>query len=360
MEGEKTAAEKMKDRMERLKKLHLARNEARQHNHQEAVEEDARNKLPTNWATRKRQADWLAADEKARKDATDKGLDYDRKKKKNADVGFSDYEAQTARQYNRLVKQMPARDMVKYEEQKAALGDAFYGDAHTIQQGLHKDDPKAINNMVKDLENQISKRKSFSRRRTHNDDASIDFINEKNARFNKKLERFYGEHTAEIKQHLERASEKKRKRSESAHTSDHHRGRSESIQSVFSSPERSRPKNTSNKTKVAAIPSTKCTSRSKFSSLGRSRSRTTSDKEKSSNSAKASDKKRKRSESAHPSDHYLSRSRSSKYSSKHGYVRHDCRSGSSNDLASPMCLNETGRYAGARAGQFHERDKYLA
>ncbi|KAJ6619010.1 Pre-mRNA-splicing factor Syf2 [Pseudolycoriella hygida] len=223
MEGEKTAAEKMKDRMERLKKLHLARNEARQHNHQEAVEEDARNKLPTNWATRKRQADWLAADEKARKDATDKGLDYDRvklsnvsaveainfekkKKKKNADVGFSDYEAQTARQYNRLVKQMPARDMVKYEEQKAALGDAFYGDAHTIQQGLHKDDPKAIDNMVKDLENQISKRKSFSRRRTHNDDASIDFINEKNARFNKKLERFYGEHTAEIKQHLERGT----------------------------------------------------------------------------------------------------------------------------------------------------------
>lgn len=223
MDSEKSAAEKLKDRMERLKKLHLARNEARQHNHQEVVEEDARNKLPANWETRKRQADWMIADEKARKEAAEKGLDYDRvkllnvsaleasnfekkKKKKNPDVGFSDYEAQTARQYNRLVKQMPPRDMVKYEQQKEAFGEAFYGGAHTIQQGLHKDDPKAIDNMVKDLESQISKRKSFSRRRTHNDDADIDYINEKNQRFNKKLERFYGEHTAEIKQNLERGT----------------------------------------------------------------------------------------------------------------------------------------------------------
>ena len=179
--------------------------------------------MPANWETRKRQADWLVADENARELATSKGQNYDRvkllnvsaveaaniekkKRKKNPDVGFSDYEAQTARQYNRLVKQMPARDMVKYEEEKRKFGDAFYGGAHTIQHGLHKDTPKAIDNMVKDLEHQISKRKSFSRRRTHNDDADIDYINEKNARFNKKLERFYGEHTVEIKQNLERGT----------------------------------------------------------------------------------------------------------------------------------------------------------
>jgi pre-mRNA-splicing factor SYF2 len=60
--------------------------------------------------------------------------------------------------------------------------------------------------MVKDVEGQIQKRKKFSRRRTHNDEADIDYINERNARFNKKLERFYGEHTAEIKQNLERGT----------------------------------------------------------------------------------------------------------------------------------------------------------
>lgn len=220
---EKSIAEKMKERMDRLKKLHLARNQARQTNHQEVIAEDARNKLPANWESRKRQADWLLADEKAREEAKAKNIDYDRikllnvsaieaanlekkKRKKNPDVGFSDYEAQTARQYNRLVKQMPPRDMVKYEETKERLGVAFYGGPNTIIHGLHKDRPKAIDNMVRDLENQISKRKSFSRRRTHNDDADIDYINEKNARFNKKLERFYGEHTAEIKQNLERGT----------------------------------------------------------------------------------------------------------------------------------------------------------
>lgn len=216
-------AAKLKERMDRLKALHSARNEARQHNHAEVVAEDARNKLPANWETRKRQADWMIADDAARQSAQADGKDYDRvkllsvsaieaanidrkKSRRNPDIGFSDYEAQTARQYNRLVKQMPARDMAKYAEQKEQFGDAFYGGAHTIQQGLHRDTPKAIDNMVKDLEHQISKRKSFSRRRTHNDDADIDYINEKNARFNKKLERFYGEHTVEIKQNLERGT----------------------------------------------------------------------------------------------------------------------------------------------------------
>lgn len=40
----------------------------------------------------------------------------------------------------------------------------------------------------------------------HNDDADIDYINERNMNFNKKLERFYGQHTAEIKQNLERGT----------------------------------------------------------------------------------------------------------------------------------------------------------
>lgn len=220
---DKFAGEKHKERLERLKCLHNARNEARQQNHKEVIAEDERKKLPLNWETHKRQADWLVSNEKARQEANAKGLNYDRvkmlnvsaieaqniekkKRRRNPDVGFSDYEAQTARQYNRLVKQMPVCDMIKYEKNKKKIGDAFYGGAHTILQGLHKDTSEAIDNMVKDLENQISKRKSFSRRRTHNDDADIDYINEKNARFNKKLERFYGEHTVEIKQNLERGT----------------------------------------------------------------------------------------------------------------------------------------------------------
>ena len=52
----------------------------------------------------------------------------------------------------------------------------------------------------------ISKRSKYSRRRAFDEDADIDYINERNMKFNKKLERFYGKYTAEIKQNLERGT----------------------------------------------------------------------------------------------------------------------------------------------------------
>lgn len=138
----KSFAEKQAERMQRLRKLHSLRNEARTQNHQEVVAEDARNKLPANWESRKRQAEWLLNDEKARKEAAAKGVDYDRakllnisaleaekldrkRKKKNPDKGFSDFEAATVRQYNRLVKTMAPKDMEKYQEQKENMATRF-------------------------------------------------------------------------------------------------------------------------------------------------------------------------------------------------------------------------------------------
>ena len=224
MSESQSTGDKVKERMERMKKLHLARNEARTKNHVEVLKEDERSKLPANWETRQKQVDWMLKDKKSREEAEAIGLDYKRvkllnisaleaekleklrKRNKNPDKGFSDYEAQTAKQYTRLVKAMPPPDIRKYEAAKEKLGDAFYGGPNVILHGLHEDKKGAIENMVRDVEAQIDKRKKFSRRRTHNDDADIDYINEKNARFNKKLERYYGEHTVEIKQNLERGT----------------------------------------------------------------------------------------------------------------------------------------------------------
>lgn len=219
----KSFAEQQAERMKRLRELHRMRNEARTHNHQEVIAEDAKNKMPTNWEARKRRAEWILNDQKEREEAAQKGEDYDRlkllnvtaveaerlerkKKKKNPDQGFSDFEAATFRQYNRLIKNMAPKDMESYEEQKEKYGDAFYAGPNTIVQGLHQDRPEAVDNLVKSVENQIFKRNKYSRRRMHNDDADIDYINERNAKFNKKLDRFYGEHTAEIKQNLERGT----------------------------------------------------------------------------------------------------------------------------------------------------------
>lgn len=214
--------DKLLEKMKKLKELHLKRNEARQLNHKEVVEEDKRNKMPANWEARKRKAEWILNDEQQRKDAGEKGEDYDRtkllnvsaleaerldrrKKKKNPDQGFADYEQATIRQYNRLVKNIKP-DMNDYGRQREKLGDAFYGGRNTILHGLQKDTKEGIDRMVNDLEKQISKREKYSRRRTHNDDADIDYINDRNMKFNKKLERFYGQYTTEIKQNLERGT----------------------------------------------------------------------------------------------------------------------------------------------------------
>ena len=40
----------------------------------------------------------------------------------------------------------------------------------------------------------------------HDDDADIDYINERNMKFNQKLERFYGKYTKDIKDNLERGT----------------------------------------------------------------------------------------------------------------------------------------------------------
>ncbi|XP_065206413.1 pre-mRNA-splicing factor SYF2 [Planococcus citri] len=214
--------ERNAERLKRLRDLHTQRNEARRLNHEAVKEEELRHSLPINWEARKRRAEWILNDETQREDAKKKGEDFDRvkllnvtaseaealekkKKKKNPDTGFADFEQATIRQYNRLVKQIKP-NMDEYERQKETLGGAFYGDRNTILQGLHKDSKESIDRMVEDLQKQIDKREKYSRRRAHNDDEDIDYINERNAKFNKKLERFYGEHTLEIKQNLERGT----------------------------------------------------------------------------------------------------------------------------------------------------------
>jgi len=211
------------DRLKRLRELQMRRNEARKLNHQEVVEEDKRNKLPANHEKKRGRIEWELEDDKKRQDAKAKGVDYERvkaletqadhaeasyrkkQKKTNPDEGFSTYEAATARQYNRLTQQMTP-DMDGYIQQIEEMGDEVFNANSTVVHGTHKPSADAVSRMVTDLDKQIKKRAKYSRRRTHNEDDDIDYINSRNAKFNKKLERFYGEYTAEIKQNLERGT----------------------------------------------------------------------------------------------------------------------------------------------------------
>lgn len=53
---------------------------------------------------------------------------------------------------------------------------------------------------------QQEKRKKFSRRRAVVDDQDVDYINDRNANFNKKLKRYFEKDAAEIKANLERGT----------------------------------------------------------------------------------------------------------------------------------------------------------
>lgn len=76
-----------------------------------------------------------------------------KKKRKNPDPGFSDYEQATARQYNRMISNMKV-DMDAYQRQKEKLGNAFYAEANTYLHDKIKDSKLGIDNMVDDLEKQ--------------------------------------------------------------------------------------------------------------------------------------------------------------------------------------------------------------
>lgn len=223
-ETKKSAREKMADRMAKLKTLHGARNEARNQNHHEVKKEMERQTLPKNWDIRQQKAEWLIKDKANRDAAEENGMDYERVKllkvsaldqeridkikkrnKKVGDQGFADYETQTARQYQRLVKSMPAKDLERYNAQKEMVGEDYFS-SNPVMEGKQKDSPAAMDKMVKDLEDQMERRKKFSRRRMHNDEADIDYINEKNRRLNKKLAMYYDPYTKSIKEALERGT----------------------------------------------------------------------------------------------------------------------------------------------------------
>ncbi|XP_065506752.1 pre-mRNA-splicing factor SYF2 [Caloenas nicobarica] len=216
------AAQKREERLRKFRELHMKRNEARKLNHQEVVEEDKRLKLPANWEAKKARLEWQLQVEEKKKECAARGEDYERvklleisaeeaerwerkKKKKNPDLGFSDYAAAQLRQYQRLTRQIKP-DLEQYEQMKEQYGEALYPTSNSLIHGSHVPSKEGIDRMVADLEKQIEKREKYSRRRPYNDDADIDYINERNAKFNKKAERFYGKYTAEIKQNLERGT----------------------------------------------------------------------------------------------------------------------------------------------------------
>jgi len=93
-----------------------------------------------------------------------------------------------------------------YEAAKARDPE-FYRSADSLEYGKPPAVPEEnIDKMVAELEAGRQKKGSFSRRRTYREDKDIDFINSRNAHYNKKIERAFKDHTTEIKANLERGT----------------------------------------------------------------------------------------------------------------------------------------------------------
>jgi len=95
----------------------------------------------------------------------------------------------------------------EYEKAKATQPD-FYRDANSLNYATGVQPPSAQNldKMVHELNETIAKRDQFSRRRVYYEEADIDYINERNRNFNKKIARAFDPYTTEIKLNLERGT----------------------------------------------------------------------------------------------------------------------------------------------------------
>lgn len=180
--------------------------------------------MPPNWAKKQEWAKRKLEIEEEKQNAERENLDYDLEKirdvqandaekwerrksaKRNPDTGFTSFEDATARKYDRMVKQIKP-DMEQYQKIKESMPEEqFYPTKNSYIIGSHKDSSESIDRLLDDMNKEYKKQSKFSRRRTFDDDADIDYINERNMQFNKKIERFFGKYTEEIKQNLERGT----------------------------------------------------------------------------------------------------------------------------------------------------------
>merc|ERR1740130_1594534 len=110
--------------------------------------------------------------------AQQKQAKKEKKKRKQAAFGWDVFNKDTMHKaYERRLENLPKR--TKGEVETDVAYELSYGEA-----------PKAsaanLEAVVHDLKEMEDRRKNFSRRRTFNKDADIDYINERNHHFNKK------------------------------------------------------------------------------------------------------------------------------------------------------------------------------
>ncbi|KAL6762226.1 cyclophilin-like domain-containing protein [Haematococcus lacustris] len=134
------------------------------------------------------------------------GLQYKKKDKKQGPSGWQIFDQKSM--YNAYMKRAEKVPYSQEEYEAAKARDPeFYRGVDSLQYGKAPDLPKTnVDRMVQELADRDAQRDKFSRRRAYKDAKDIDFINDRNAHYNKKIERAFGQYTQEIKANLERGT----------------------------------------------------------------------------------------------------------------------------------------------------------
>ena len=204
-----------KDKEDFMKQYYLLKSkitEAKNLNNKAVIEENT-NVQDVDKARKLKRQEWLQEREKTKKKLIEQGVPENKlytlesihrnelqkeqamKKAKNETFGWDVFNNEAYyRAHKKRLRDMPF-DKELYEEQMKNGID------------MSKIDTEERKNLLKnDIEQQQEKRNKFSRRRNFYEDQNVDYINERNRKFNKKLERFFGKDCAEIKTNLERGT----------------------------------------------------------------------------------------------------------------------------------------------------------
>nr|ODN85554.1 pre-mRNA-splicing factor SYF2 [Cryptococcus depauperatus CBS 7841] len=244
----------MEERMAKMKELRVKMNQSAAQNRRDLVEDHQKAKVTAKELARLEKQRKLAQTLRLKAEAEENGEDIERKKnwewsiednerwqakleeqKVKQDTHFHNAEDDAWKKYNRNLRSTPA-DLVSYERQKeAALGLApgtlvpagatssslaassskaglsasedLYRGADTLAYGDNKPSEEAIDRVIskinKECVSSIGKKK---REKKDDDNEEVNYINERNKVFNKKISRYFDKYTKEIRANFERGT----------------------------------------------------------------------------------------------------------------------------------------------------------
>ncbi|OWZ65828.1 hypothetical protein AYX14_03229 [Cryptococcus neoformans] len=240
----------MAERMTKMKELRMKMNQSAAQNRRDLVEDHQKAQVTAKELARLEKQRKLAQTLRLKAEAEENGEDIERKKnwewtiednerwqakleeqKVKQDTHFHNAEDDAYKKYNRNLRATKA-DVVAYERQKeAALGLApgtlvpvgatssslvasssktglsgaedLYRGADTLAYGDNKPSEDAVDRVISKINKDIGKKK---RAKKDDEDGEINYINERNKVFNKKISRYFDKYTKEIRANFERGT----------------------------------------------------------------------------------------------------------------------------------------------------------